>query len=362
MALKGLALAQKRIGMEVAVFATWLNGVDLSTVEGLRQAGIEVHLVGPCFRLLGWHWKIGRIARRVVPQYPVIHLHGLWEEIHHQAARFARKNNKPYIIRPCGMLDPWSLAQQGLKKRIYLAWRVRKDLDHAAAFHFTTVIERDLAQPVRLKAPCLVEPNGIDLAEFNDLPPRGTFREKYPKLIGQPVVLYLGRLHHKKGLEILLPAFAQTDSQAMLVIAGPDWDNYQPTLESLVDRLGLRERVVFTGMLKGRDRIEALLDADLFVLPSYQENFGISVVEALAVGTPVVISDQVNIHTEISAAGVGAVVPLQVEALAAELKRWLADDGLRRRANALASPFARERYDWKQIALHWLTHYERFAH
>jgi glycosyltransferase involved in cell wall biosynthesis len=346
--------------MEVAIFATFVKDADLSTVEELRHEGIEFHLVGPCYRLLAWHWQIGRVARQVIPQFQVIHLHALWEEIHHQAARASRANDRPYIIRPCGLLDPWSLAQQGLKKRLCLAWRVRNDLDRAAAIHFTTDIERDLTAPLQLRAPSLVEPNGIDLEEINDLPPKGTFLARYPGLIGRPVVLFLSRLHHKKGLELLIPAFARIDSQnAILVIAGPDADNYRPVLESLVDRCHLRERVVFTGMLKGKDRIAALADADLFVLPSYQENFGISVVEALAVGTPVIVSDQVNIYPEIQAAKVGGVVPLQVEPLVLELNRWLADASLRQVAAARARQLVRDRYDWQAIARRWAENYTR---
>ena len=121
------------------------------------------------------------------------------------------------------------------------------------------------------------------------------------------------------------------------------------------------DRVIFTGMLRGRERVEALVDADLFVLPSYQENFGIAVIESLAAGTPVVISDQVNICNEIRAAGVGGVVPTQVEPLAPEIARWMSDERLRSDASRRAIPFVRERYDWNQIARRWVEHYETLA-
>jgi glycosyltransferase involved in cell wall biosynthesis len=114
-------------------------------------------------------------------------------------------------------------------------------------------------------------------------------------------------------------------------------------------------------MLRGRDRIEALVDADLFALPSYQENFGIAVVESLASGCPVLISDQVNIHREITAGGVGVVVPTDVEAIADALRVWLADPALRVAAAARAPAFVRARYDWRQIASRWAAHYAAIA-
>jgi glycosyltransferase involved in cell wall biosynthesis len=147
----------------------------------------------------------------------------------------------------------------------------------------------------------------------------------------------------------------------VLVIAGPDEGGYRATVEALGRRHGLGDRIVFTGMLQGLDRIAALADADLFVLPSYQENFGNSVVEALAAGTPVLISDQVNIHGQITAAEVGGVVPAEAGPLARELARWLDDPELRSRAAARAPAFVRERYDWRSIAGRWVGHYRRLV-
>jgi glycosyltransferase involved in cell wall biosynthesis len=172
-------------------------------------------------------------------------------------------------------------------------------------------------------------------------------------------VLFLGRLHPKKGLELLLPAFARLPGDALLVIAGPDSDGYRARLEALAAGLGVGHRLLFTGLLLGRDKWAALVDADLFVLPSYQENFGIAVVEALAAGTPVLISDQVNLHREVRGAEVGGVVPLDPEALATDLARWMGDANLRREAGAQGAALVRERYLWGPIARRWAGHYDR---
>lgn len=359
-ALIGLGRSLVEAGVVVHVVSTYGPDEDLSAREVLQHAGVQVTLIGP----IHGRWRspsmIHEPLKNVIATADVVHIHALWEEIQHQAAVAARELRKPYIFRPCGMLDPWSLAQGKWKKKLYMAWRLRRDLDGAAALHFTADAERDLTEPLKLKAPAIVEPNGVDLSEFETLPAEPLLRRRYPQLEGRKILLFLSRLHHKKGLELLLPAFAKLDRpDVMLVIVGPDSDGYQARLESLAKELGVAERVIFTGMLRGRDRVAALTEADLFCLPSHQENFGIAVVEALAAGTPVVISDQVNIHNEISAAGVGGVVPLDVAALADALRQWLDDDAMRAAAAGRCRPFVWDRYDWNEIARRWIVHYER---
>jgi glycosyltransferase involved in cell wall biosynthesis len=143
------------------------------------------------------------------------------------------------------------------------------------------------------------------------------------------------------------------------VIAGPDSDGYRAKVERMVENHHLGDRVVFTGMLYGKERIEALVDADLFVLPSYQENFGIAVVEALAAGCPVLVSDQVNIHEQITSAGVGGMAPARVNEFAAELTLWMGNPALRESAASRAVDFVRRHYDWRAIAQRWAERYER---
>ena len=214
-------------------------------------------------------------------------------------------------------------------------------------------------QPLKLSPPPIVEPNGVHLDEFDVLPARGAFRSTYPQIGNAPLIVFLSRVHHKKGLDLLVPAFAKLPQKdAMLVIAGPDSDGYSEQVRKMIAEHNIVERVIFTGMLYGQDRVAALADADLFCLPSYQENFGIAVVEALAAGTPVVISDQVNLFNDVLAAGVGGVVPCKIEPLVDELNRWLSDADLRSRAAAAARPFVWQRYDWKQIAQRWAEHYK----
>jgi glycosyltransferase involved in cell wall biosynthesis len=356
--LAGLAPAQVGAGLDVSLLAPWGLGESVALAAKLRAAGVNVTLVGPAAGPLRRHPELAARVDAAVAGADVVHVHALWEEVQHRAAVTAYRQATPYIVTPHGMLDPWSLAQSRWKKKLYLAWRLRKNVRRAAAMHFTTRTEADLVAPLRLGPPALIETLGLDLSEFETLPPEGAFRSRYPAIGRRRIVLFLGRLHHKKGLELLIPAFGEAAlSDAVLVIAGPDSDGYRAKLEAQVAERRLRDGVLFTGMLHGAERVAAFADADLFVLPSYQENFGIAVVEALAAATPVLISDQVNIWQDIVAASVGGVVKTDATLLASELRRWMTDDSLRAGAAERARPFVWQRYDWRQIARRWVNHY-----
>lgn len=358
-ALAGLAEAQLNAGLRVSVAATHVEDFESSVADHLRKVGVNVTLIGPTRTALRYHREIAPVLKRLIADADIVHIHALWEEIQHRAAVLARRLGVPYVISPHGMLDPWSLGQSRIKKRLYMAMRLRRDLNHAAALSFTTETERQLTEPLNLRPPGVVETLGLNLEEFETLPEPGTFRKRYPALGDRPILLFLSRIHHKKGLDLLVPAFAQVhDRDAMLVIAGPDSDDgYQATVQDMVDKHDLADRVIFTGMLFGVERIEAMADADLFVLPSYQENFGIVVIEALAAGTPVTISDQVNLHHDVTEGDVGEVIRPNVDAVADAMNRWLGDANRRADVSERARPFVWARYDWKEIGRRWVDHY-----
>ncbi len=358
-ALIGLAKAQIVAGMELEVITCWVGQAPPPTLEELRKTGARVHSIGPCKGKLRHHPDIKRVLNLQLPPSDVVHIHGLWEDIQHQAASLARKLNKPYIISPHGMLDPWSLRQSRLRKKIYLALRLRRHLNHAAAFHFTAEAERELASSFTKNARSLVVPIGIDLNEFEPLPPRGFLRTRHPELAGGPMLMFLGRVFPGKGVDLLIQAMVQLrQHQAGLAVVGPARPEHEKMYRGLADQLGVSDRVVFTGPLYGHDRIKALADADLFVLPSAHENFGIVVIEALAAGVPVLISDQVGIYREIVGAGVGGVFSLGVETLTQEIVRWLDSPTLRTQAAALSREYVKTHYDWNQIAQQWVLHYQ----
>jgi len=361
-ALEGLATAQRRIGLEVTVAATHGPQADLSLADRLKDVGVAVDLIGPAKGPRARHRDIPRVLAGLIDQADVVHIHALWERIQHHAARLIRQVDKPYLFRPCGMLSPWALAGLGgWKKRVYLAGGMAGHLNHAAALHFTTDMERDDAlKAVHLRPRSIVEPNGVDLSLFQNLPPAGEFRRRYPQTADRPIVVYLGRICKAKGLEYLVPAWGRlANRHAMLVIIGPDQQGYRRHIEQRVTELHLYERVLFTGMLEGRDKLAALVDADLLALPSDHENFGVAVIEALAAGTPVIVSNHVGLHPQITSNRVGEVVPTRVEVLAEVLDRWLADSALRLAASERARPFALDAFEWDRIARRWAGHYQR---
>lgn len=356
--LDALARAQKGAGLDISVVSNFAAGFDDVVVRRLRDSGIPVELIGPNKHFLAWHPQIAPTLRRLVPTADVVHIHALWEEIQHRAARVAHAAGRPYVFTPHGMLDPWSLRQSRLKKQVYLALRLRRDLNQASAIHYSDEAERDLVAPLKLRPRAFVLRHLLDLSEFEQLPPRGSFRRECGVPDNKLLLLFLSRLHPKKGLDLLLPAFASLRrDDVYLVLAGPGPQDYVQALRARADDLGIASRMIFSGMMAGARRIAAFVDADLFVLPSYQENFGLVVIESLAAGTPVVISDQVNIHRQISTAEVGEVVGMNVPELAGALGHWLGNANLRAAAAERAKRFVAEQYDARAIAQQWVAFY-----
>lgn len=356
-ALCGLVAAQHRAGLDIRVATHVVPQTDAPIIAGLRAGGIVVEALPPSASAAG-RTKAASAMPALVGAADVVHIHAVWEPIQHFAAHTARRLGTPYIISPHGMIDPYNLRQKRLKKWLYRVGRLQGHLNHATAVHCTTQAEAELASPLLRRPAILIESLGVDLHEFETLPPAGTFRAAYPATGQRPILLFLGRLHAKKGLDILLAAFAKaTRGDTILVLAGPD-GGYEATARSMVRSLGLEEDVLFTGMLHGVERIDALVDALVMVLPSYQENFGIIVIESLACGTPVIISDQVNLHPEISPAKVGTIIEASCNALVPALNQWLSDAPMRRAAAQRARPFVWSTYDWNVIGPRWVGHYQ----
>lgn len=369
MALAGMAAAQARAGLSVTIVATFISEApdDVASrnaaIKRLESSGVTVRLIGPAKDPMSRHPQLRSIMTEMARQADVVHVHAMWEQMQYEAARAAREAGVPYVFTPHGMLDPWNMSKGNLKKRLYLALRMRKVLQGAALLHFTTETERRVVQRLQLTAPMRVEPLGIDRREFADLPDGGVFRMHYPQLAGKKIVLFLGRLDRGKGMELLIPAMARLNiPNVVLVAVGPDsLTGYRATVESMIREHRVGDRVVLTGMLQGRDKLAALVDADLLALPSFHENFGVVVVEALACNCPVLVSNQVYLQREIEGAGVGGVCGLTVESVALELRRWLTEDSLRAAASAKARQFALTNFDWQVIAQHWKDHYARLA-
>ncbi len=355
-ALAGLATAQAAAGLNVSILATFDDPDAETLAAALTEAGAKVSMVGPTRGPLRRHPDLEPTLRRLIQTHDIVHVHAVWEEPQHLACRLARQIHRPAILSPHGMLDRWSLKQSRLKKWAYLQWRLRSNLKQLQALHLTTEEERQSVERLGLPAEKIVMPLGLDLHEFEPLPAAGQFRAKHPDVGYGPFVLFLSRLHHKKGIELLLPAFARlqkTHPQHKLVIAGPpDTPAYGQSLRDLADSLGLGDCVVMPGMLRGADRIEAMVDAQVFVLPSYQENFGIVVVEAAAAGLPQVISEHVNLASYVARENIGQVVPLDIPTITDALRRII-DDPDREQVGLRARTTTFDQFGWDRLGPRW---------
>lgn len=309
-------------------------------------------------RLSGWRARAS--LHRLVTAVDFVHIHGLWGPILYAASQAAQRSRVRYCFRPAGMLDPWSLAQSGWKKRAALLAGYRRALDRAAFIHVLNEDERRLIQPLGLGAPAVVLPNGVFFEELLPLPDAGTFRARHPALGNAPFVLFLSRLHYKKGLDVLAQAFAllaARRSDVRLVVAGPD-EGARGDFQARVSGHGVTDRVHVVGPLYGRQKLAAFVDAACFCLPSRQEGFSVAIIEALACARPVVISQACH-FPEVAQTGAGRIVTLDPAAVAAALEQTLADPAAARRAGDAGAGLVRERYTWDAVAERCLALYQQ---
>ncbi len=266
-----------------------------------------------------------------VKNYDAVILHGIWEYPPLAAYRICKKNKIPYYIYTHGMLDPWFKERyplKHLKKWLYWPWGTYRILRDAKAVFFTSQEEMIQARKSFWLYKCneVVVKYGITKPCFDSDSAKEQFSTLFPNLESKKILLFLSRIHPKKGLDLLLNALGQVIQESPdlhLIIAGPPEDKiYVETLKRLIHQLNLGLHVTWTGMLEGNLKWGAFLKADLFVLPSHQENFGISVAEALSCKVPVLITDKVNIWREIKEDQAGLISQDNVESLIQALKEW----------------------------------------
>jgi len=250
------------------------------------------------------------------------------------------------------MLDPWNLESHGWKKKLALSLSHRRMLNGAAILHMLNHDEDRLVASLRLKPRRLVIPNAVFLNEVDDTSGDKEFAALFPQLRDQPYILFLGRLHQKKGLDILIEAFgkiAERHPTLQLLIVGPDGGMRSETLKRAAE-LNLAGRVHLPGALYGSGKFAAYRHATCFCLPSRQEGFSLSITESLASRTPVVISEGCH-FPEVAECGAGEVVPLGVDTIAAALERVLAVGPERRRTMGEAGrSLVEQNFTWDRVA------------
>jgi glycosyltransferase involved in cell wall biosynthesis len=346
-----MARAVARRGHEATIYATDF-GQPPGTPRDQVRDGVRIRLfplASPRIWLASWEMR--RALAQDLASFDLLHLHSLYLFHDWAAGGLARRLGKPYIVRPHGTLDPYIFRRRRLKKALFDLWFQDGVLEDAAAIHYTAEEEMRLAEPYVHGAPGVVIPNGVDPADYAPLPAKGSFRARHPEIGDRRILLFLGRINFKKGLDILADAVGRLKRDDLhLVIAGPD-GGYLAETRQFIAAAGLNERTTFPGMLTGVAKLAAFADAALFLLPSYSENFGIAVVEAMACGVPVMVSDQVNIWREVVADGAGSAAPCDAAAFATEIAEMLADPRALARMGAAGRAAVARRYDWASIAL-----------
>jgi glycosyltransferase involved in cell wall biosynthesis len=309
--------------------------LDAPGSSWLSSWPVPVHPVGAGIAGFGYsprlnHWFAANIRR-----FDGIVVHGIWMYFSIAARKAAVHNGVPYYLFIHGALDPWFKKQYPLKhikKMVY--WRLfqHKVLRDAAAVLFTSEEEKQLAHNAFHPYRCQPVVVGYGIAPPHHADARNdrealnqNLTALYPSLAGRRFLLYLGRIHEKKGIDLLLRSFARLRDEYVnyaVVVAGPGDPHTVSGLQKLGSALGIDDRIVWTGPLYGDAKWLALKAADAYVLPSHQENFGISVVEALACGTPVLITNKVNIWREVDHAKAGLIEPDDLAGTTHLLSRW----------------------------------------
>ena len=368
----GLSAALASQGIDVTIITTNCNGdigqdpLDVPLNLPIKQNGYEI-IYFRCFPFRRYKFSLSLLQwlNENARQFDLAHIHALFSPVTTFAATIARYHKLPYIIRPCGMLDPADLQKKKLLKQVYATLLERPNLAGAAAIHFTSKQEAKVSERFGLhstsKMPVpqnfwpqdLVIPLGVTADIYSEILPDSEI----------PIILFMSRIDRKKGLELLILALESilaNNIKFNFILAGsnPQDADYETQIKVQIKKSVLEQFTTITGFVSGDLKAEMLRKADLFVLPSYYENFGIAVAEAMAAGVPVVISDRVYISDDIQQAEAGWVVPLEVGAIARAIESALLAPQERQRRGFNAQVYAKKYYNWEAIARQTIEAYQ----
>jgi glycosyltransferase involved in cell wall biosynthesis len=364
----GLSAALASQGIDVTIITTDSNGdigqlpLDVPLNQPIVQKGYQI-IYFRCspFRRYKFSLSLLKWLNENARQFDLAHIHALFSPVTTLAATIARWHHLPYIIRPCGMLDPADLQKKKQLKQIYGRLLERPNLAGAAAIHFTSKQEAQISERFGLGSTGilpvpqdLVIPLGVTAGFLTQRLPQSEV----------PIILFMSRIEPKKGLDLLIPALEnilESGIEFHFILAGsnPQDADYETKIQVQIQNSSLAKYTTITGFVSGDLKIELLTKADLFVLTSYYENFGIAVAEAMAAGKPVVISDRIHISEDIQQAEAGWVGPLEVSAIAFLIKSALLNPEERKRRGLNAKAYAEKYYNWEAIAQQTINAYQQ---
>jgi glycosyltransferase involved in cell wall biosynthesis len=329
--------------------------------EGAADVRLRVFRTRPPYQL-AFSPGLWAALRRDVADADLVTIHSVNLFPQYAAFTAAARAGVPYIVTPHGALDPWLARNSRLVKKVTNAAWQRRMLANAAAIHFTTTEEAGLAGELTARPRHVIVPNGLDFARFEEDRSGTPFRRRRLGGFTGPVVLFVGRVAEKKGIDLLIKAFARATQarESLLVIAGPDDESLTSGLATVASDLGIGDRVRFVGPVYGDEQLDALAAADVWALTSHTENFGNAVVEAMAAGCPVLVSTNVNLSAQILAADAGVVTSLSVDEIGHALQSLLDSPERRAALRLRAMGFAR-RFDWSVVAPELLSAFREVA-
>ena len=358
--VRGFSAALAATGADVTVVTTDSNGdvdeapLDVPLAQPVPQDGYTVWYFrcSPFRRykfslgLLHWLWHHAA-------DYDIVHIHALFSPVSSLAATVLRWRGRPYLLRPLGTLDPADLQKKKQLKQLYAAVLERPNLAGAAAIHFTSAQEALVSERFGTKTPDVVLPLGV-----TPLPAVETeidVRDRFGIPCDRPIILFMSRLDPKKGLDFLIPALETLqqeglDFHLLLCGANPQDRQYEQSIHTQIQNSPLSARTTITGFVSGDLKAALLNTAELFVLPSYYENFGIAVAEAMLAQLPVIISNQVHIWQDIEQSSSGWICDCSQASLMVQLREALKSPDARLQRGQNAQKFAQAHYSWQAIA------------
>lgn len=352
-----MARAQARLGNDVSIYTTNQDGIGelvVSTEQPVQWEGVTIRyfqIQRPRFWVTSL--PLARALKGKIPDVDIVHIHSLYMFHTAVTALYCKKFQISYVIRPHGSLDPFIYKRHRFRKKIVEILFQDRIIRRASGIHFITEEEKILAAKHTFGAPGFVVPLGLDIDEYSCIPSKGKLFSRFPELNGKKIILFLGRINFVKGLDILVNAFtavARERDDVHMLIAGPDDSDYGKKVSAWLRKGNVSTRTTFAGMLQGEEKLEAFHISSIFVLPSYSENFGIAVLEAMACGLPVIVSDKVNLWPDVVEANAGEVAPCDAEHFSRKILDILNDEESAQRMGMNGMELVRKKFSWGEIA------------
>jgi len=368
-ACRELAESQTNLGITATVITSNLDHpkgtIDKPINKLIIENKVRVIYCPVSIKSYIFSFNIIRTLIREMKETDVIHIHGFYRFPQSFAAFYAQRINKPYVISPHGSLNAEALNKKENKffRKLYLKFIEKKNINNASFIHFTANAEKINAKFFVEPQKGLVIQNGIKAEDYETLPNKGFFNEKYGLSPNLFKILFLGRISKIKGLDILIESMndlVKLVPNIILLVVGPDYEDYKNKLISLLKNYKIEDKVLFLGSLK-RDMVShAYVDSDLFILPSYSENFGLTIIESLACGCPVIISKYVNISNIIERNGLGEVIDTNhKEITQSVIKLYKLPHGKRMHQQKYVRDFTLKYFSWENVAESFKHAYKR---